>query len=166
MSSLGAPLVEKGRSPWGNQTPISGLADRPNIDQTAVVGSVILVVALMRSCVYALMRLGVRALGRYCVRSRWGSVGRFAGLPLILGPPIALGRRRWGAGCRRRGCRRRLSTLRLSSLRRPGEPRRAGYTASAVPLFSTDGVIWSRKRLSGPRAPGPCGLGLPGEWRF
>ena len=40
-------------------------------------------VALMRSCVhafvrYALMRLDVHALGRYCVRSRWGSVGRFA----------------------------------------------------------------------------------------
>ena len=134
VSSLGAPLVEKGRSPYGNRTPISGLADRPNIDQTAVVGSVILVVALMR--------LGVHALGRYCVRSRWGSVGRFASLPLILGPPIALGRRRWGAGCRRRGCRRRLSTLRLSSLRRPGEPRRTPesrlYGVFRLPL-STDG---------------------------
>ena len=113
MSSSGAPLVEKGRSPWGNQTSISGLADRPNIDQTAVVGSVILVAALMR--------LGIHALGRYCVRSRWGSVGRFAGLPLLLGPPNALGCRRWGAGCRGR-----LSTLRLWSLsggpENPGEP--------------------------------------------
>ena len=62
-------------------------------------------------------RWGVHALGRYCVRSRWGSVGRFASLPLLLGLPNALGCRRWGAGCRRR-----LSTLRLSSLRRPGEP--------------------------------------------
>ena len=64
-------------------------------------------------------RWGVHALGRYCVRSRWGSVGRFASLPLLLGLPNALGCRRWGAGCRRR-----LSTLRLSSLRRPGEPGR------------------------------------------
>ena len=62
----------------------------------------------------ASMRWGVN-----CVRSRWGSVGRFASLPLLLGLPNALGCRRWGAGCRRR-----LSTLRLSSLRRPGEPRR------------------------------------------
>ena len=110
------------------------------------------------------MRLDVHALGRYCVRSRWGSVGRFAGLPLLLGLPNALGRRRWGAGCRRRGCRRRgcrrrLSTLRLSSLRRPGEPRRAGYTASAVPLFSTDGVIWGRNGSLGLEPRARAGLG-------
>ena len=68
-------------------------------------------------CGYADMRICANAVGRYCVRSRWGSVGRFASLPLILGPPIALGCRRWGAG----SCGR-LSTLRLPALRRPGEP--------------------------------------------
>ena len=64
-----------------------------------------------------------------CASGR-GEVLLVVSLPLILGPTNALGRRRWGAG----SCGR-LSTLRLSSLRRPGEPRRAGYTASAVSLF-------------------------------
>ena len=82
-----------------------------------------------------------------------GEVLLVVSLPLILGPPIALGCRRWGAGCRGR-----LSTLRLSSLRRPGEPRRAGYTAFSV-SFSTDGVIWGRNGSLGLEPRARAGLG-------
>ena len=82
-----------------------------------------------------------------------GEVLLVVSLPLILGPLIALGCRRWGAG----SCGR-LSTLRLSSLRRPGEPRRAGYTAFSV-SFSTDGVIWGRNGSLGLEPRARAGLG-------
>ena len=82
-----------------------------------------------------------------------GEVLLVVSLPLILGQPIALGCRRWGAG----SCGR-LSTLRLPALRRPGEPRRAGYTAFSV-SFSTDGVIWGRNGSLGLEPRARAGLG-------